>query len=280
MQDVLSPSQLVMFQRCGERWRRRYLEEELTPPGLSLHVGRAVREAAEACLRHRQASGEVMAEQDALDVAAAAYAASLEEGVHHAPEDEADAAHAEEEGRNTVLTLTSLFVKELAPTLDPVLTAPSVTLDLGLELPVAVTLGCVTADGAARRLSTASRRWSAERAHGAPEAALWPEAVRALTGKAPTSLVFDVLVHTKTPALQSIETERTAEDLEAVVRQFSLMLASIRAGIFPPAAPDTWSCTPRWCPYFHSCAHVSARRKALPLSLRHAVSAAGEKSAA
>ena len=185
MQDVLSPSQLVMFQRCGERWRRRYLEEEVTPPGLSLHVGRAVREAAEACLRHRQASGEVMAEQDALDVAAAAYAASLEEGVHHAPEDEADAAHAEEEGRNTVLTLTSLFVKELAPTLDPVLTAPSVTLDLGLELPVAVTLGCVTADGAARRLSTASRRWSAERAHGAPEAALWPEAVRALTGKAP-----------------------------------------------------------------------------------------------
>ena len=263
MLDVLSPSQLVMFQRCAERWRRRYLDEDIVPPGLSLHISRAVREAAETCLRHKLHTGEDMAEQDVLDAAVAAYERSLEEGVHFAPEDE-DAAHSlVSEARDTVLSLAALFCRELAPTLRPALVAPSVTLDLGLPLPVVVTLGCLTGEGEVHKLSTASRRWSADRAHSAPEAALWPEAVRVLTGNPPTALLFDILVHTRTPVLQSLATSRSAEDLAALVCQFRLMLDAVQAGLFPPAAPDTWSCTPRWCPYFHSCPHVPSCRKTL-----------------
>ena len=270
MQDVLTVSQLVMFQRCAERWRRRYVEEEIVPPSVSRHMGRAVREAAEICLRHKQATGEDMPEQDVLDAASTAFARSLEEGVFFAPEDEGGAKTALAEAADTVQSLAALFRKELAPALRPAFVAPSVTLDAGLGLPVVVTFGCLTADGRASSLSTASRRWSADRAHGAPEAALWPEAVRALTQGAPSALAFDVLVHTRTPVLQTLETTRTPEDFAAVVRQFSLMLDAVRAGLFPPAAPDTWSCGPRWCPYVYACSHVPACRRTLPAALRHA----------
>ena len=34
----LSVSQLGMFQRCGEQWRRRYLDEEVIPPGIAARV--------------------------------------------------------------------------------------------------------------------------------------------------------------------------------------------------------------------------------------------------
>ena len=53
MTDYLSASQLVMFQRCAEQWRRRFLEEDFAPPAIPVLVGRTVREVALAALRRK-----------------------------------------------------------------------------------------------------------------------------------------------------------------------------------------------------------------------------------
>lgn len=264
MSECLSPSQLVEFQRCGEAWRRRHLEEEFVPPGIAVVVGRSVREAAFACLLHKKKHGEAPAPEEVADLAADAYARGLEQGVHLAPEDVSSAPKLLAEGKDNAVALSLLFRQELAPALSPLLVREKVELDLGLPLPVAVTLDCCTTEGALHAFASASRRWNTERAHGSPAPALWPEALRRAAGIRPSNMVFDVLVAARTPALQQVETARSAEDLARVLRQFRLMVASIAAGIFPPAAPESHICSPRWCGYFYSCPHVPAPRKAFP----------------
>ena len=173
MTDYLSPSRLVEFQRCGEAWRRRHLEEDFVPPAIPALVGRSVREAALTCLRQKKDGGTPTPEE-AADLAAGAYGRGLLQGVHLAPEDVSSAPALIGEGKDNAVALAGLFCRELLPALSPLLAGEKVVLDLGLPLPVAVTLDCCTTEGVLHGLATASRRWSAERAHVSPAPALWP----------------------------------------------------------------------------------------------------------
>ena len=76
-------------------------------------------------------------------------------------------------------------------------------------------------------------------------------------------MFFDVLVGTKTPGLQSLSTRRDEQDTAILVRKFQIMCASLNAGIFPPAQPDHWCCSPKFCGYWYTCPHIPAHRKTL-----------------
>ena len=162
MTDCLSPSQLVEFQRCGEAWRRRHLEEDFVPPGIAAVTGRSVRETALACLRRRQ-QGETPGPEETADLAADAYRRGLARGVHLAPEELSCAAALLGKGRDNAVSLALLFRRALLPALSPLLVEEKVELDLALPLPVRVTLDCCTATGEVHAFSSASRRWNPER---------------------------------------------------------------------------------------------------------------------
>ena len=270
MADHVSASQLVMFQRCAEQWRRRFIEREFMPPALPVRIGQAVREAVLLCLHRRLDTGTGLPPEDLLDAAADIYMRRLSEGVYFAPEDLSSARAAMASGKDTVLALTSLFRRELAPALFPALVEGRALLDLGLAVPVSVSVDCLTVSGEARHFATASRRWNADRIHAAPDPALRREAVRRLTGNAPERLLVDVLVGARTPVIQSLETSRAPGDLMKVIRAFRLMLASVSAGIFPPAAPESPLCSPRWCCCFYTCPYVPAHRRVLPVGVHGA----------
>lgn len=270
MTDHLSASQLVMFQRCAEQWRRRFIEQDVLPPALPLLMGQVVRGALLLDLHRKLDSGSDLAPEELQDAAADLYARRLSEGVYFAPEDLSSARAAMAAGKDTVLALVDLFRSRLAPGIFPALADARIMLDFGLAMPVSVAVDCLTLNGELRHFATASRRWNASRVHASPDPALRCEAVRRLTGSAPERLLVDVLVGTATPAVQSLETSRTPGDLIRVVRAFRLMLASVSAGIFPPAAPESPLCSPRWCGYFYTCPHVPAARKMLPAGVRGA----------
>ena len=270
MIDHLSASQLVMFQRCAEQWRRRFLEEDFAPPAIPVLVGRTVREVALAALRRKLDADAFPTPEELADLAADAFNRRAADGVYVAPEELSSVRASLAEAKNAALALVALFRAELVPQLDPVLADERVALDLGLPMPVAVDLHCLNRNGEAHHIATASKRWNPDRAHASPDPALRREALRQRSGAAPASLICDVLVSSRTPALQRIETSRAPGDLLAVIRAFRFMLNAIDAGIFPPAPPESWICSPRWCPYFYSCSHVPARRKILPVGVHGA----------
>jgi hypothetical protein len=261
----LSASQLGMFQRCGEQWRRRYLEGEVIPPGIAARIGTGVHKAAEKNFRYKMESGEDMRLDEVQDAAATAYDKALAQGVFISPDEAPGAKLAMAEGKDTAVSLATLFRRELAPAIQPRLVEHKVTLDLpGLELPVVTVLDCYTEDKALRDMKTSGKKWSEDKAHTSPQPTLYRESVKEATGEYPEKLLFDVLVSTKTPALQTITTSRTEDDLAILVRQFGIMTASIQAGIFQPAERDSWMCSMKWCGYFFTCPHIPAHRKILP----------------
>ena len=245
MIDHLSISQLDMFTRCGEQYRRRYVEGEVIPPGIAAHIGTGVHRAAEINWREKMRTGHDMPMDAIQDCAAEAYDKALQNGVFFAPDELSGATLAMSEGKDTAVSLATLFRHELAPAITP-------AMDLYTE------------DKTLRDLKTSSRKWNADKAHASNQPTAYREAIRQATGEYPAQLIFDVLIGSRTPALQSIATTRGEDDLTILARKFQLMCRAISAGIFQPAPPDHWCCSPRFCGYFFTCPHIPAHRKTLP----------------
>lgn len=265
MIDHLSISQLDMFTRCGEQYRRRYVEGEVIPPGIAAHIGTGVHRAAEINWREKMRTGHDMPMDAIQDCAAEAYDKALQNGVFFAPDELSGATLAMSEGKDTAVSLATLFRHELAPAITPAMVEEKMVMDLpGVDLPVVVILDLYTEDKTLRDLKTSSRKWNADKAHASNQPTAYREAIRQATGEYPAQLIFDVLIGSRTPALQSIATTRGEDDLTILARKFQLMCRAISAGIFQPAPPDHWCCSPRFCGYFFTCPHIPAHRKTLP----------------
>lgn len=265
MIDHLSASQLGTFQRCAEQWRRRYIEAEVIPPGISARVGTGVHKAAETNFRSKLENGEDMPLDAVQDCAAEAYDKALSEGVFFAPDELPGAKIAMAEGKDKAVSLATLFRNQLAPTIQPWLIERKIRLNIsGIPLPLVAVLDIYTANKELRDLKTSGKKWTEDKAHTSPQPTIYREAVREATGEYPASLMFDVLVSSKIPTLQTLPTHRTDDDLQVLVRQFNIMLDSIYAGIFHPAQPDHWVCSMKWCGYYFTCPHIPAHRKVLP----------------
>lgn len=258
----MSVSQLDMFFRCGEQWRRRYIEEDIMPPGIAARVGTGVHKAAETNYLHKMQTGLDMELDAVQDCAADAYDAALQGGVFFAPDEVAGAKKAMAEGRDNAVALAKVFREKLAPQVKPALVEEKIIFELpDVDLPIVAILDCFTEDKALRDLKTAGKKWTEDKAHTSPQAAIYREAVKHRTGAYPQRIAFDVLVNGKTPILQTLQTERDTSDTLVVVRKFQTMLAAIRAGIFHPAEQGSWGCSPKFCGYWHSCPYISAFQK-------------------
>lgn len=261
----LSVSQLDMFTRCGEQYRRRYLEGEIVPPGIAARIGTGVHKAAESNWREKMRTGQDMPLDAVQDCAAEAYDKALQDGVFFAPDEAPDATLAMARGKDSAVSLATLFRRNLAPSITPALVEEKIILDLpGVDLPIVTILDLYTEDKALRDLKTSGKKWSEDKAHASHQPTAYREAVRQATGEYPADLLFDVLVSTKTPTLQTISTTRGEGDAAILARKFQIMCASINADIFPPAPPDHWCCSAKFCGYFFSCPHIPAHRKILP----------------
>lgn len=265
MPEHFSISQLEMFCRCGEQYRRRYLDGEIIPPAISAHIGTGVHKAAETNYRAKITTGDDLPLDAVCDCAADAYDRALREGVYFAPDEVSGARIAMAQGKDSAVRLAKLYRVELAPGIEPMLVEEKIYLDLpGVPLPLVTVLDLYTKDGALRDLKTASKKWPDNKANGSSQPTAYREAVKLATGAYPQKICFDVLVKSKEPCLQTVETARNDEDTAILARKFQIMAKSIEAGVFIPADPDSWICGPKFCGYYYTCPHIPAHRKILP----------------
>ena len=254
-----------MFQRCGEQWRRRYLEGEKTPPGISGIIGKGVHKGSEINLKSKLQTGQDLPLDVLQDVAAEGYDKALSNGVFIPADELPGAKIVMAEGKDATVSLATLYHNEVAPKIRPTLVEEKVTINLPeVELPIVTVLDCYDEDKILHETKTSGKRWVKSRAHTSPQPPLYREAVKEITGEYPKSSVFDILVNNKTPVLQRIETFRGEDEIKILAQHFNIMLNCIKAGIFPPAQPDHWCCSMKYCGYFFTCPHIPAHRKILP----------------
>jgi hypothetical protein len=260
-----SISQLQTFESCGERYRRRYPEGEIIPPAIPAHIGKGVHKAGEINYTGKLDSGEDMPLDAFKDAAAESYQRNIMEGVFFAPDEVSGAKLALAEGKDKTVALAALYRESVAPQVTPLLVEKKILIDLpGVPLPIMTVLDLYTADKSLRDIKTTSKKWAKGAEDASPQPTAYREAVKAFTGEEPESIQFDVLVSTAVPAYQPLPTKRTDEDTAILARHFVVMHNAITAGIFMPADPGFWGCSPKWCGYFMTCPYISIHRKRLP----------------
>lgn len=264
MIEYLSQTMINQWLRCGEQFRRRFLEGQVIPPGIAAKIGTGLHKGAEVNHRYKLVTGEDEPLTVVTDAARDGYVKSLDSGVFFPPDELPGAKKKLAEGVDVTVNLAALYHRELAPKIQPTLIEKKLALEVpGFPVRFEGTIDLLATGHNWHDIKSSDKRWPEGRADSEIQATLYWKLVKEYHGKAPNRLFYDVftksgLVH------QQIETTRTEADFEALVRTARVMLQSIEAGIFHPAMPGSWICSPRFCGFWWTCPAIPDHKKILP----------------
>ncbi len=117
----ISASQLGMYERCGEQYRRRYIEKERIPPGVALLKGTGVHGGARVNFRQKVETHEDLPKKDIVEISVTEFERSYQnQGVLLTAEEESIGLQkVMGETKDSVVTLSGLFADEVAPVYQP-----------------------------------------------------------------------------------------------------------------------------------------------------------------
>jgi hypothetical protein len=259
----ISATQLEMFWRCAEQYRRRYIEGERIPPAVALIQGRAFHIGAETNFRQKIESHADLAATEIVEAAAAAFDAELAGGYALTDEEVSrGAASVLGAAKDKTVQLVACHADEQAPDYQPVavehttrIVFPQATHDL---------LGVTDLRDERGRVvdfKTAARKPSAEAADSSTQLTIYAAAFHVDTGTTPEEVRLDVVTKTKTPARHVVRSRRTPTDMQVLLNRVNVTLDSLNKGSFPPASPGAWCCSPKWCGYWATCPYVNSERR-------------------
>ncbi len=258
----LSPTQLEMYCKCPESYRRRYIEKEIIPPGIALIQGKGVDGAATLNFSQKIASHQDLPISEIVDAAAAAFDEQLRG--EYALSDEEVARGAKRvlgEAKDETVSLAELHAREQAPEYQPV----SVQREARIILPNSThdLLGYIDLEDdrhIVTDIKTANKRKNQEEADNSVQLTLYAASHRIETGRDPAEVRLDVLVKNKTPVRQVVSSHRGRADYQALVNRVKAVLQGIKSGNFSPATPGAWWCGAKWCGYYSTCPYVNHER--------------------
>lgn len=262
----LSPSQMEMYCKCGEQYRRRYIEREKIPPGVSAHRGRGMHAGAQVNFRQKQDSHRDLPIKDIVDASVAAFEAEVaKDGFSMTAEEQARGANAlVAEAKDDTARFAEFHGRNQAPDYQPIVVEKRVRI----VLPNAShdLLGVLDLMDSHKRIvdfKTGARRKPEGEADASVQLTTYAAAA-AVYGMPASEVRLDIMVGQKRQMVRQIQSStRGPTDFVALSNRINMVLAGIGAGIFPPATPGSWWCSPKWCGYWRSCPYVNSERQAL-----------------
>lgn len=252
----LSPSQLDMMSRCGEAYRRRYIEGQRIPPGIAMLSGTGVHAGAEVNFRQKIDTHVDLPAEDIVDASVDGFDRALSRGYERGPEDEhPDVA------RDSVADMARLYADEVAPEYQPRFVEQMVRIELPGSHDMLGVLDMADDAGRVVDLKTSGKAKSQAEADASPQLTFYAAAHKVLTGNLAETVRLEVLVKNKTPKRVMLESTRGPADFAALANRINTASAAIEAGVFLPADPSSWMCSPRWCGYYSTCRYVAQRER-------------------
>jgi len=258
--DHLSPSQVGMYSRCPESYRRRYVEGERIPPAVAMARGTGLHRAAEKRHIKRAAEDVEMPRADVVDVAVASYDDAVADGVTLAPDEAKRGADVVVgEGRDSTARLAGAFADLVAPT---ILKPTAVELKIKIAVPklgvdlVGILDLAHEVDSAehVEDLKTGKARRSQQQTDADVQLSWYAMAFRYLRGEYPASVgIRQILERAKGDDATLIRSTRGDDDTRRLLATIEATALAISAGIFPPAYEGAWWCSPAACGYWSTC---------------------------
>lgn len=255
----ISPTQLESICRCGEAYRRSYLEGEKIPPKIVMIKGTCVHESARCNFNQKKESHVDIGLEDFRDVAAATFDKQIRHG-YTLTSDEASRGHrlVLGEAKDEAVSLAELHATVQAPDYQPVDVEQDVRIILANSThDLLMRLDLIDTQKRVVDFKTAARKQSQDTADSSVQLTAYAAAHQVKTGTPPSKVLLDVLVKTKTPYRQVLESQRGPQDFQALANRVNMALAAIKAGVFMPATPGAWWCADEFCGYWHTCPYVN-----------------------
>lgn len=261
----LSATQLDMYCRCPESYRRRYIEGEVIPPGIALAKGKGLHAGAETNMRQKIASFEDLPASDIVDASVAAFEAEIAGGIAlDSAEASIGASIVVAAAKDAVAEMAQVHADEQAPEYQPILVEETVRFELPGPRDLLGIIDLATDDGKVVDFKTARRKKKQGDADDSVQLSIYAAAYERKTGTPPDRVRLDVLVQgSKGITRQVLDSSRGAADMDALANRINVISSAIESGIFPPAPPGAWNCSRRWCGFFDSCIYVNSERVSL-----------------
>lgn len=253
MTTVVSHTRMAMLSRCGEQYRRRYVEGEILPPGVALIVGGAVDSSVSENMRHKMEHDSLLALDAVGAIAADECAMRWSAGDVILSDDEVmlGAAKVKGEAVDKSVRLARLHAKEVAPAIEPT----HVQRGFEVELDGALLTGYMDIQERrrVRDTKTSKRAPQANAADTSLQLGIYALAARVLDDTLPDVVQLDYLIDGRKPVSLSLASTRDDAALDAVLARVNRFVETVRAGAFQPVDPDSWVCSRQFCGYHSTC---------------------------
>ncbi len=261
--DYWSNSSLSCLTQCGEKYRRRYIENERFPPSPRQLRGRVVHEVAQGAYQHTLNNEPLPTAEEAKDQAASAFETEWLKGVEPDKDDPAPLPTAKGTSKDFAVDLSGYHVVTVAPTVTPIAVEERLTVtppDSDLVIHGIVDLIDLTPQGdVIRDLKTAEKSPASDAAEKSQQLSFYSLIWHTDTGVLPARLTLDTLVRTPARAEKKyvqLHTRRDAADDAALVQRLNTAVETVKRGLFMPAPMDSWQCSPRWCEFYTTCVYT------------------------
>jgi hypothetical protein len=260
MINSIHQSNLGTALRCGEQFRRRYIEGERIPPGVAAGRGTGVHNANDVNLSQKVITGFDLPLSDLKDAARDGFVRAFRNGIFMAKEDIPSKDKILNDNLNDTLKLTGLYLDKVAPLIIPVEVERRFRIDVGLDFPLAGMID-IERHQKVDDIKTTGRKWADDQITKEIQPIFYSYAVEHETGTRP-QFNYHILKITKGGELgnqiQSIRA--TDENYRSLFAKINMMIHSIKSGVFMPANPSSWWCSARWCGYYSTCVYVGNGR--------------------
>jgi hypothetical protein len=264
----LSISQMNLLSQCGEAYRRRYVNHERTPFGISLIVGSVVDRSVTANLDSKIMTGKLL---DLKDIRESVYRDYVKSIIEAKEKDELTFTKKElqegskedliQQGKEKAARLALLHAEVVAPKLSPIhlqrhlyVELPNYPFDIGGVIDIQEL-------DAVRDTKTKAKSPSAGAADDDDQLTLYAFLVYMNDGMIPRKVVLDCLIDTKIPKYVPAESNRTEEDFDVLLRRINVSCDAIDAGVFVPTRELDWWCSESYCGFHGSCRYVKQSRR-------------------
>jgi len=275
MINELTQSSIGMFNRCGHQFYLRYIKGIIIPPGIAARKGSSVHTGAEVNYRSRIENGKPAPLDVVQDATRDKYTELVNgEGVWLSDDELSEKSTLLTEGQDQAIAMAAFYHLHMAPTDQEIaLIEERLYADLGVGIPVSGKPD-VVADGKLIDLKTAGKRWPARK----EEEQIQPTVYRMLlreNGFGELDPEYRIMTNMKRGPKETgngvqydPETgvccdvrlaPRTQAHEDALKARIEAMMKAVNAGVFPPADPGGWACSPKFCGYWGACPYVKGR---------------------
>ena len=268
MIKAIHQSMLNSIFRCGESFRRRYIELEIIPPGIAAGRGTGLHYANRVNLTQKMKTGNDLSLSDIKDATRDGYIKAFSNGVFIPKEKLSEKTTLLNNGLNDSLRCAEVYKKNIAPEIIPKAVEEPFNVDIGLELPLAGTID-IERTAKIDDLKTAAKKWSDGQIEKEIQPILYSLAHEKITGTKPV-FKYHIMICRRGKDNKSTSADYQTQEIIASEDQYTaliykarLFIEAIQKGVFMPANPASYWCSEVFCGYHRTCrfcGHQPAKR--------------------